>query len=111
MSQTGDCAILRHLIALSATWEWDFECKGDFATVAHYQTALIAIIAPSPAQAIGGVGTCTPQDPQPCRLLQCNGDVSLFHHLRRLPNRVAARIASGWPTRTKPLARRTLPRG
>ena len=24
-----------------------------------------------PAQAIGGVGTCTPRDSQPCRLLQC----------------------------------------
>ena len=27
-------------------------------------------------QAIDGVGTYTPQDLQPCRLLQCNGDVS-----------------------------------
>src|SRR5215831_7600480 len=26
--------------------------------------------------AIDGVGTYTPQDSQPCRLLQCNGDVS-----------------------------------
>src|SRR5216683_2234858 len=29
-----------------------------------------------PAQAIGGVGTYTPLDSQPCRLLQCYGDVS-----------------------------------
>ena len=29
-----------------------------------------------PAQAIGGVGTYTPLDSQPCRLLQRNGDVS-----------------------------------
>ncbi len=29
-----------------------------------------------PAQAIGGVGTYTPLDSQPCRLLQCNGDIS-----------------------------------
>ena len=27
-----------------------------------------------PAQAIGGVGTYTPLDSQPCRLLQCNGE-------------------------------------
>ena len=30
----------------------------------------------SPAQAIGGVGTYTPLDSQPCRLLQCNRDFS-----------------------------------
>jgi len=29
-----------------------------------------------PAQAIGGVRTYTPQDSQPCRLLQCIGDLS-----------------------------------
>ena len=28
-----------------------------------------------PAQAIGGVGTYTPLDSQPCRLLQCNRDL------------------------------------
>src|SRR5215469_2076014 len=29
-----------------------------------------------PIQAIGGVGTYTPRDSQPCRLLQCNRDFS-----------------------------------
>jgi hypothetical protein len=28
------------------------------------------------SQALGGVGTYTPLDSQPCRLLQCNRDVS-----------------------------------
>src|SRR6266704_4834648 len=42
-----------------------------------------------PAQAIGGVGTYTPLDSQPCRLLQCNGDLStanIFFNARYLCN-------------------------
>ena len=33
-----------------------------------------------PAQAIGGVGTYTPLDSQPCRLLQCNGVIFSQNH-------------------------------
>jgi hypothetical protein len=51
-------------------------------------------------QAIDGVGTYTPQDSQPCRLLQCKGCAS--HNLQSFSGELAIHFP-GWDGLTKPL--------
>jgi len=51
-------------------------------------------LLPIRIQAIDGVGTCTPQDSQPCRLLQCNQDFSPTKH--NLARNSSATLGFGW---------------
>ena len=47
------------IMVFEDTWEWNQESARTYEQVVE-----------------GGVGTCTPQDSQPCRLLQCNRDLT-----------------------------------
>src|ERR1035441_5703182 len=49
-----------------------FYIRAEHASLPPHASDLLTIRT----QAIDGVGTCTPRDSQPCRLLQCNGDIS-----------------------------------